>query len=136
MVAALTYVGVSVAVLLLLTLVYVVEDIKGRRVFLVRARTLFDSFLLVLRSKLASIIAFFTHGFMRVLLHYGAHTILKRILSTLRNLEKKVEDLVRQNKKVVKNISSTKTRTHLDAIAEHKEESALSDKEKEEMRSH
>jgi membrane protein implicated in regulation of membrane protease activity len=136
MVAALTYVGVSVAVLLLLTFVYVVEDMKGKRIFLARARSWFDILLLGFIAKLSVVISFFTHGFMRILLHYGAHTVLKRVLNTLRNLEKRVEDLVRHNRKVVKDISAAKTRTHLDAIAEHKEEVALSEKQKEQMRSH
>jgi hypothetical protein len=136
MVAALTYVGVSVAVLLFLTFVYVVEDIKGKRVFLTRTRSLFDVLLLGIIVKLSAVVSFFTHGFMRVLLHYGAHTVLKRVLAALRTLEKRVEDLVRHNRKVVKDISAAKTRTHLDAIAEHKEEVALSEKQKEQMRSH
>lgn len=136
MIAVLTYVGVSVAVLLLLTFVYVVEDIKGKRIFFTRVRSWFDILLLGIIAKLSVVVSFFTHGFMRVLLHYGAHTILKRVLNTLRNLEKRVEDLVRHNRKVVKDISAAKTRTHLDAIAEHKEEVALSEKQKEQMRSH
>ena len=136
MVAALTYVGVSMCVLAALTIVYVLEDIKGQRIFLQSARLWLDKALLALYARFSSIVSFFTHGFMRVLLHYGAHTILKRVLSALRKLEKRVEDLVRHNRKVVKDISAAKSRNHLDAIAEHKEEVALSEKEKKERRSY
>ena len=136
MVAALTYVAVSVVILVVLTSIYVIEDIKDRRIFFLRFRAALDRLFVLLLAKLSEFISFFTHGFMRVLLHYGAHTILKRVLATLRTLEKRVEDLVRHNRKVAKDIHTAKNKTHLDEIAEHKEEVALSDSEKENMRSH
>lgn len=136
MIVALTYVGVSVAVLAVLTFIYVVEDIKDRRIFFIGLRTRLDAFFSFVLLKLSRFISFFTHGFMRILLHYGAHTVLKRVLAGLRKLEKRVEDLVRHNRKVAKDIHAAKARTHLDAIAEHKEDVALTDTEKKRMRSH
>ena len=132
MVLALAYVGGSIAVLLLLSLLYVIEDIKGTRIVLPRAREAFDRALLFMRQQLKASLLFFTHGFMRLLLHYGAHTVLKRLLSTLRSLEGRVEELVRKNRRVAKDIRASKEKNHLDAIAAHKEEVALSDKEREE----
>lgn len=130
MVAALTYVGVSVAVLSLLTVVYVIEDVHGKRVFLTSAREALDRLFASVAKLLERVSRFFTHGFVRLLLHYGAHTLLKRILSTLRTWEHKVEELVRHNRKVAKDIRSQKVGGHLDAIAKHKEEVALSEEEK------
>jgi hypothetical protein len=132
MIVALTYVGVSTIVLILLTIVYVIEDSKGHRVFLLSLRAKLDALFLFILRKLVAVRTFFTHGFMRILLHYGAHTILKRVLAALRRLEKRVEDLVRHNRKVAKDISAAKSKNHLDAIAEHKEETALSESQKEE----
>lgn len=136
MVIALTYVVGSVAILTLLTFVYVIEDIQGKRVFLTSLRLKLDGVAVFILTKLSAVISFFTNGFVRLLLHYGAHSVLKRILNFIRKLEKKVEDLVRQNKMVAKRIGSNKKRNHLDEIAEHKEETALSEKEKEERLSH
>ena len=132
MIVALAYVGVSLAVLLLLTLLYVMEDIKGTRIVLPRLREAFDRALIFVQQKLRALLSFFTHGFMRLLLHYGAHTVLNRLLSALRTLEGRVEELVRKNRKLAKDIRTPKERNHLDAIAAHKEEVALSDEEREE----
>jgi len=130
MLAALTYVGISVAVVLVLTVVYVFEDLRGRRLFLTAAREALDRFIAAILQLLRRVTRFFTHGFVRLLLHYGAHTLLKRILNTLRNWEHKVEELVRHNRKVAKDIRAQKTDSHLHAIAKHKEEVALSEEEK------
>ncbi len=135
MIIALTYVGISVLVLLLLTVLYVVEDIQGKQVFLVQTRARFDMLLYMLLAKLQKWVSVFTTGFMRVLFHYGAHSILKRILSMLRRLEARVEHLVRQNRKVARDLRN-RARTHLDDIADHKAEVALSDKEKQKMLAH
>jgi hypothetical protein len=132
MILALTYVGISTVVLTVLTFVYVIEDRKERRIVLEGFRSWLDKLFTKLLKKLAAVRAFFTHGFVRLLLHYSAHKILKRILATLQRLEKKVEELVRRNRTVAKTIKASKEKNHLHAIAEHKEEVALSDKEKEE----
>lgn len=136
MVVALTYVAFSLVALALLTFVYVVEDIKGKRVFLLSLRVKLDSLLLMLLRKFQQVAFSFTNGFMRLLLHYGAHSVLKRVLALIRKLEMKVEELVRHNRKVAKDISAVKVRNHLDAIADHKQEVALSETKKDEMRAH
>jgi len=137
MVIALTYVAVSIGMLGLLTFVYVVEDNKGKRIFLLGLRTKLDRFLTLILQKIERIMFSFTNGFMRLLLHYGAHSVLKRVLALIRRLETKVEELVRQNRKVAKDIGgSIKPKTHLGAIAEHKEEMALTSQQKEDMRAH
>lgn len=132
MVTALVYVGCSLVALILLTFIYVVEDIQGKRIFLLKTRDKLDTFFRWMLSKIDSALFFFSNNFMRLLLHYGAHTILKRILFWLRTLEKRVEDLVRQNRKVAKDIRTATSKNHLDEIAQHKEETALSVEQREE----
>lgn len=132
MLAALLYVGGSVVVLVLLTGIYTLEDIRNRRIVLVRLRESFDIILQRIAVKLGNGKSFFTHGFMRLMLHYGAHTILKRLLTTLRRMESRVEELVRKNRRVAKDIRAAKVKNHLDEIAQHKQEVALSEEEKEE----
>jgi hypothetical protein len=135
MVVALTYVGVSITVLTVLTVVYVVEDVHGKRVFIPRVRETLDQGLYIVALKLRDISRFFTHGFVRLLLHYGAHTILKRILNTLRGWEHRVEELVRHNRKIAKDIRAQKGDPHLNAIAQHKQDVALTEIQKEELKS-
>lgn len=138
--SALTYLGCSVLALVLLTTLYIVEDIKGHRILLVRARSLLDTVCNSVARKLSVSGVLFGKGFVRLLFHYIAHTVLKRFLLVLRAVEQKVEALVWRNKRLVKNIHTKKTgkseRSHLDEIADHKTEVALSSKQKEEMRSH
>jgi cell division protein FtsB len=136
MFTALTYVGGSVTVLLLLTAIYIIEDSKGRRIILPRIRGWFDAVCRWFLLQASLFFSFFSKGFVRVLLHYGVHSILNRLLATLRKLEKKVEELVRRNRTVVKNIRKVHTKSHLDEIAEHKEETALSPGQKKKLRSH
>ena len=92
-----------------------------------------DRLLNALLNKVSKWLYGFANGFMRLLFHYGAHSILKRVLAGIRTLEARVENLVRANRKIAKDIRN-KTRTHLNDIADHKEEVALTDKEKEEMK--
>jgi hypothetical protein len=137
MVLALTYVAGSFITLLVLTFIYVVEDIRGKRVFLVSLRTKLDALLALALVKIEKFMYSFTNGFMRLMLHYGAHSILKRVLAVIRRLEAKVEDLVRRNRNIAKDIrSSLRPKNHLDEIAQHKEEVALSEKEKEALLTH
>ena len=135
MVIAFVYVGCSVVALLLLTVVYTIEDVKGKRIFMVGARESLDRFLNAFSLKISRFVYGFAHGFMRLLFHYGAHSVLKRVLAGIRRLEVRVENLVRANRKIAKDIRN-KTRTHLSDIADHKEEVALTDKEKEKMMLH
>ena len=133
MLSALTYVGCSITVLALLILLYTIEDIRGKRLFLDGFRQWLDRVCAFILSKLSQLLNFFGMKFVRLLIHYSLHGLLKRILGGLRKLEKKVEELVRKNRKIATEIQLSKTKNHLDAIAEHKEETALSEKQKEKL---
>ncbi len=132
---ALIYAGISLGVLLLLLFLYIFEDEKGNRIILRRFRSWLDQVFLWVLRQLSVVVKFFTHGFMRLLLHYSAHRILKRVLAALKRAEKWVEGLVRHNRKIAKTIKDeAKGKTHLQTIAQHKEEVALSEEEKKERR--
>lgn len=135
MTIALTYVGISFVALLLLTVLFVIEDAKGERVFLVRFREFLDFIILQIVLKIQKWFSIFTTGFMRVLFHYGAHTVLNRILAGLKKMELRVEELVRKNRKIARDLRNRK-RNHLDDIADHKAEVALTNIEKEKLLSH
>ena len=121
MIIALTYVGGSFITLVLLTIIYAIEDAKGKRIFLVGLRAKIDSSLISLSHSISSWFFSFGHGFMRLLFHYGAHSILKRVLASLQGLELRVEDLVRKNRKVAREIRNRK-QTHVTESDSQKEE--------------
>ncbi|MFM2381760.1 MAG: hypothetical protein RLZZ76_527 [Candidatus Parcubacteria bacterium] len=136
MIVALTYVGVSIGALLLLTFVYVVEDIKGDRVFFLSLRDKLDAFFMRVLRKIELFMFSLSTGFVRILLHYGAHSILKRTLAFIKTLEVRVEELVRKNRRIAKSISAIRSKSHLGSLADHKDEVALTEKEKTDLMSH
>lgn len=133
---ALTYVGYSVGILLILTVLFIVEDRKGTKVVAVRVRNVLDAVLGKLAIKGSTHGYFFGKGFARLVFHYSMHGVLKRFLQFLKKWEQRVETMLHRNRTVAKQIQGEKQRTHLDEIADHKSETALTDSEKEQLRSH
>lgn len=137
MTGAFVYFACSALTLGIIAGVFRVEDAQqGRRIVLRRARAWFDGVVVSAGSKLTKFDTYLGRGITRLLLHYAAHSILHRLLALITRMEKRVEHLLRRNKQVAKDIQGTKSKTHLDEIAEHKEEVALTDAQKRKMRSH
>jgi hypothetical protein len=136
MYVALTYVAVSIGALLFLTFVYVVEDVKGDRVFFLGLRDKLDVLLTRVLKRIELFMLSLSTGFVRILLHYGAHSVLKRILAFIRSLEQRLEELVRKNRRIAKSLGAIRAKGHFGALADHKEEVALTEKEKTDLLSH
>lgn len=134
---ALIFLVCSTMVLVFTTGIFRVEDARqGNRVMLSLLRSLLDRFVTFVGGKLSRADTYLGRGFARLMLHYAAHGILNRLLAFIGRTEKKVEHLLRRNKQVATDIRVSKKKTHLDEIAEHKEEVALTQKQKMKMRSH
>ena len=128
MTTALIYFGSSALVLIILSSLYLIEDIKGRRILLPTARNFFDH---ILASLLGSVVRSFKvmwHWIAQFVLSHGVSKLLSATMSYLRKLEQRVEDLVLHNRQAVKR--EKRERTHLDEIADHKVQSALSEEDK------
>jgi hypothetical protein len=130
MTTALVYLGGSAFVLLLLSFFFGLEDRRGDRVFLKGLRGWIDTLFVSLGNTTAFFLKQFWTGFVRLLFHYGAHQLLKRVLRSLQGLEHRLEKLVRQNKAVARELGVERQRTHLDEIADYKQESALTTRER------
>ena len=134
---ALIFLACSTLTLIVLVGVFRVEDAReGRRIILSRVRALFDRLVVFGGRKLSEVDTYLGRGFARLMLHYAAHGILHRLLSFIGRMEQKVEHLLRRNKQVATDIRVNKKKTHLDEIAEHQEEVALTETQKMKMRSH
>lgn len=129
-------VACSVAILIVLIGIYVVEDKKDKRIFLSGFRSYLDRACVSLSSYIAKVGGFFGNRFVRLLLHYGLHSILRRLLSFLQKMEKNVEELARHNRKAARALTKRTTRNHLDEIADHKQEVALTPQQKKKLLSH
>lgn len=136
---ALTTLLSSTVTLILLTGVFQFEDYRGRRWFLSGLRRRFD-YLITGMSQALGHRHPFGRGFLRLLFHYLAHTLLRRLLAGLRGIEHGVERLIRRNRRAAKALDTapklSEASTHLQQIAEHKVETALTEREKRRLRAH
>ncbi len=130
--------SISTITLILCIGVFRVEDSRGgKRIFLGRIRSGFDTAVAVALQKLTQVDTYLGRGIARLTLHYAAHGILQRLLAWVTATQNKVEYLLKRNKQVVREIRTTDAKkTHLDALKEHKEETALSEQEKRKLKSH
>jgi hypothetical protein len=126
----------SATTLVIMTGVFRLEDTRGRLVVFPRLRTGLTHVLAALMARVAGWHPYLGRGFFRLLMHYFMHSFLRRTLNFVRRLEGKIERLMRQNRQVAKAIDAEKRQSHLTAIAEHKLETALSEREKQRRRSH
>ncbi len=127
----------STVTLVILTGVFRLEDRSGKIVVLGGVRRWFNGTLTALVARAMGWHPYVGRGFMRLILHYLAHGLLRRILIGIRRIEHWIEQLMRQNRQVAKSIDAEKRHSsHLQAIADHKVETALSEREKRRLRSH
>ena len=128
---------ISTIALVVLTGVFRVEDARGGALVLLGGvRRGFDRLIRAVSFKLATWHPYLGRGFLRLLFHYFAHTVLDRLLAAARWIETRLERLVRRNRQVAKKIDAEKRQTHLDMIAAHKAETALTERPKQKLRSH
>jgi len=137
MFTALIYLLCSVLAFVVIVGVFRLETARGgKRIVLVKLRTSLDAAVISVRSKISKVDTYLGRGFARLMLHYAAHGVLQRLLDFIGRTEQKVEHLLRRNKQVATDIRINKNKTHLDKIAEHKQEVALTEEQKLKMRSH
>lgn len=98
--------SISFVLWLLLTVLYVVEDRRGSRIVLPGARAFFDQVLFGLSLRAARYFHWATRGFLRILLHYGFHRLLQRLLRFVQRIEHWIERIMRQNRAVAKQVKA------------------------------
>lgn len=137
MTAALIYLTGSIIALSIIAGVFRIEDAQGGQLIILRrVRGFFDRVVLWIITCCSWIGTYIRHSFARLFFHYLAHRLLKRLYAVTRTLELKTEELLRQNKRTARRISTERhERSHLDEIADHKQKTSLSDAQIEKMRS-
>ena len=137
MTTALTYLACSTLALVIIAGVFRVEDARdGQLVVLKKARLWFSKVVTAAFTKLSKLDTYIGKGFARLMLHYAAHNILRSLLLLIEKIENKIKSLLKRNTQVAKDLRLTKEKTHLDHIADHRIETALTDAQKKKMRSH
>jgi hypothetical protein len=110
------------------------ENIQGRRLILSGPRTIFDTVLLKIFVALANFSNFLSGKVVRLTIHFIVHQMLVVVLSVLKFLESHISRLQWRNRISARRIRLTETKNHLDLIAEHQEENALTDKQKQKLK--
>ncbi len=124
----------SFILLVVFVALFKVEENRGQRLFLSTARGWLDQKVLDLNYLLSHVSIRLGGGAVRITFHFLMHKVLGTALSALKSLEYRVTHLQRQNRSVVKNFTTSKERTHLHLIAEHKVHTALSADQKQERK--
>ena len=136
MTLGLTAVGLSAGLLALLTLLFRTELARGERLFLSGVRTFLDKVVLWMSSKIGSFFSHIGAGSLRFIYHYLVHKMLSSFIRFLTRAQERLYALQHRNKRSAKVIRSSEDKTHLEAIADHKVETTLSEAEKRKRRSH
>lgn len=119
--------GVSVIVLGLL---FRFEGNRGVR-FAAQARTHADFAVLRFVHFLEQVTLFLSRDFIRQVLHYSFHTLLRLVLSIVRRSEKSIRTMMQVNKTIAKNVEREGMMlTKLEEVALHKIATTMTDTEK------
>jgi len=135
MVTPLIYFSASALSLVLLAALYLYEDARGRRIIFPRLRAHLDNACVVVILFLIKIVRMLWHGIMQFVLRHGVYAFLGATVTFLRRLEKRVEYAVLYNRHAASKVRQNRERTHLDEIAEHKELTALSEEDRQRLKS-
>lgn len=127
----LTTLVVSGGMLVLLTLLFHIEQARGRR-FFPRMRYAFDRGIEALYRLFGNIAYFLGRDAVRHTVHYVFHRMLQGLLGLFRVLEQKTDRLLRMNKEVAKRAlkKESSVTSKLDEVVAHKADIALTPKEK------
>jgi hypothetical protein len=136
MTLVLTIIGVSVGVLVLLLSLFKAEESRGSRIVLPRVREYLDRGIVGFSNKLAYFFGHLGSGVVRTTFHYLLHKFLNVCIALLTKSKAFLAHLQLRNKRVAKVMKAKTTENHLDAIAAHREETALSEEEKRQRRLH
>jgi hypothetical protein len=129
------YVFIGSGVLLLLFSFFLkAESIRGQRLILVSGRNQFDYYLIKLISASSQAFNFISGKVIRLTLHFLIHQVLAFMLQTLRFLESHISRLQWRNRILARRVRLAEVKSHLELIAEHQEENALTEKEKQKLK--
>ena len=124
----------SAVTLLLLIVLFKAEAARGERVVLGGARAGLDHLVIGIGNVFERIFGHFRAGVFRATFHYMLHQVLGIVITGLTKAQRKLFLLYERHTRISRQIQK-EHETHLDAIAAHKEETALTETQKRKLRS-
>jgi len=134
---ALLILGSSGLLLLLLSGIFLIEDYRqGKLLVLARVRNIIDHAMHHIVTRMHTLQLKITQGVLLSAGYYLLHSILKQALRFARSFELKIERMLHHNKSRASALVQGSEKTHLESIADHKFEVALSDAQKRKLKAH
>ncbi len=112
-------------------LLFSLEAKAGHRFLLVKARGFADRKLLTVQTKMSSKLGHVKSFNLRTVMHYVLHQLLGAVLFINKLIERYINVLRHHNRQIARRAKSLSGDGHLAAIATHREDTALSEEEKE-----
>jgi hypothetical protein len=135
---ALTTLAVSLVTFFLLTIFTQQERRRGRRFFAARARAWLDRVVDDISQSVSKKIEHFTKYMVQLSWYYGLHSLLRGLLKGMIAMYTYFEDLFERNRARTKQLRAEKRQlskhNHLQQIANHREETALSASEQQKLK--
>ncbi len=125
--------GLSLALLIVWTIVTSLETKRGGRIFASHLRNFLDSMFERIIARLSRWYVYITRHKVKLSWYYSIHAVLVATMAFLATIYHKIEKVVISNRAKAKEIRKEKhslTKSHLTKIAEHKESTQLTPKEK------
>ncbi len=136
--SAVTFSAISIGVFLLVLIVIYREQKRGRRFFAARLRGWLDVKVATLEHGVERSWRHFVKYIVQLNWYYSIHSVLKAILKTIQVFYFSFEKIFERNRMRAKKLRAERRQinelNHLHQMAEHKEETALTDSQKQKLR--
>ena len=123
------FVGSVWSITAVFTLFLLIERWRGVRL-MPRVRGFLDAKIEKQQQAVGDRVPMVNQRFFRQFFHYSVHLSLSRFLRILKNTEEKAKKMLHLNKAKARVVLEPKVDSHLAKVAAHKEEIALTDKQK------
>lgn len=125
----------SAFVLVVLFALFKKETAREERIVLSAAREHLDTAVLKVGGAIAHFFAQMGAGTFRATIHYVLHQVLGVVIGGLTRVQRKLYELYERHTRMSREMRHSGGATHLNEIAAHKEETALTDAQKRKLRS-
>jgi hypothetical protein len=129
---------VSIGFFSLMLIVVHLEKSRGKRFFASNARTWLDKTVLSFEQKITSNWSHFIRYIVQLHWYYSIHSVLKAILHAMQFCYFSFEKIFERNRARAKKLRAERREinlmSHLGQVAEHKEETSLTDAQKRKLR--
>lgn len=113
---------------------FFVESKRGDRLVLGGFRGWVDKVLVAIHGALSKLHWHFGSGAVRLIIHFVLHRLLSSLVTFLNRIMDLVNSWRTKNRLAARSVRDAQEKTHLELIADHKTDTALTEKEKKKLK--